>query len=390
MKRYGSRLSQRTYLNKKGKVSMTISEQPIPKDPEGAATLLATLEVKDQDEAICRYPTCNALRQVASKSGRPSAYCDNTDHTAVSNHRARQQLRAAVAGGLSATVKTEQHASPVVPVESLRTSVVYGMQQLQANLERYLSVITTIADPDLSAAQIQATLDQAQARIAEAQQMISAERSLRLAAEIARTAAEAQAQEERDATESAIGRMEEMEAYSEQLKEEHEQHQRKIQAEYAALIERIRIETQHRIEEVEQQAREALARAQAATTVAQAEAKQADGRARAALAQAVTAERLVSDTRDALKREREEIDRLRKEHTQTIAELRERADVDRFDARDALKREREEITRLRTELSAVRKQAEQATTRADTLATTNDTLRGQLIQLQAKEQPTQK
>ena len=98
----------------------------------------------------------------------------------------------------------------------------------------------------------------------------------------------------------------------------------------------------------------------------------------------------MSDARDALSRERAEIDRLRKEHAQTIAELRERAEVDRSDARDALKREREEITRLRTELSALRKQAEQATTRADTLATTNDTLRGQLVQLQIKEQSTQK
>ena len=226
---------------------MTTSDQPLPKDPEGAAALLATLEVKDQDEAICRYPTCSNLRQAATGTGRPSAYCDNTDHTPVSNHRARQQLRAAVAGGSSATAAKTEHASPVVPVESLRTSVVYGMQQLQTNLERYLSVLTTIADPDLSAAQIQATLDQAQARVAEAQQMISAERSLRLAAEIARTAAEAHAQEEHDAAESAIGRMEEVETRSEQEREEHEQRLREIQAEHTAALERLRIEMQGRI-----------------------------------------------------------------------------------------------------------------------------------------------
>jgi colicin import membrane protein len=184
------------------------------------AAMIATLEVKDQDEVICRYPTCNNLRQAATGTGRPSAYCDNTDHTPVSNHRARQQLRAAVAGGSSATPVKPEQASPVVPVESLRTTVVHGMQQLQTNLERYLSIITTLADPDLSAAQIQATLDQAQTRVAEAQQIISAERSLRLAAEIARTAAEAQAQEAHDAAESAIGRMEEVEARSEQQRDE--------------------------------------------------------------------------------------------------------------------------------------------------------------------------
>jgi hypothetical protein len=47
---------------------------------------------------------------------------------------------------------------------------------------------------------------------------------------------------------------------------------------------------------------------------------------------------------------------------------------------------------LRTELSAVRKQAEQATVRADTLAVANDDLRQQLVQIQMKEreQPKQK
>ena len=371
---------------------MTTNDQlPIPKDPEGAAALLATLEVKDQDEAICRYPTCNSLRQAATGTGRPSAYCDNTDHTAVSNHRTRQQLRAAVAGGSSATgAKTEQTPPIVAPVESLRTTVVHGMQQLQTNLERYLSVITTIADPDLSAAQIQASLDQTQARIAEAQQMISAERSLRLAAEIARTAAEAHAQEEHDAAELAIGRMEEVETRSERQREEHEQHLAEIQAESTATIERIRTEAQHQREVVEQQASETIARAQAATVAAQEEAKQADGRARDALAQATTAERLVSEARIALDRERQEIDRLRKEHAEAMADARVRAAADRSEARVALEREREEINRLRTELSVTHKQVEQATARADKLAVANDDLRGKLLQMQTKEQSTQK
>jgi hypothetical protein len=96
----------------------------------------------------------------------------------------------------------------------------------------------------------------------------------------------------------------------------------------------------------------------------------------------------VSEAHASLQRERAEIDRLRGEHAEAIAEARRHAEADRAEARIALERERAEIDRLRTELAAIRKQAEQATTRADTFATLNDELRKQLVQAQAKEQPT--
>jgi colicin import membrane protein len=365
------------------------SDQPFPKDPVAAADILAALKIKDENETMCRYPRCEDPRQVITVTGgRPTAYCQNPKHNAVSNHRARAALKAAAESVSSvATARQETPLAGSGGVESLRNSVVSRIAQLQSDMERYLSALTELSDPDLSAAQIQASLDQANARVAEAQQAISTERSLRLAADLARTAAQAEAQAEREAAELAIQQTEEAEARIQRLREGNEQALTQIQAEHTAKIERLVSEAQYQREEMEHQAREALARAQAATTMAQEEARQADVRAHEALAQAATAERLVSEARASLDRERAEIDRLRKEHAEAIADARTRAEADRSEARIALDRERKEIDRLRTELAAIRKQAEQVIVRADTLAVANDELRGQLVQLQTREQP---
>ncbi len=330
----------------------------LPKDPETAAAILAALEEKDK--TLCTYPTCQELRQVTTGTGRPSSYCGNPDHNPVSNHRARQQLKA-VARGVSTEAATKRELprpSGVAPVESLRASVVSGMLQLQGNLERYLSVLTEIADPDLSAAQIQATLDRAEARVAEAQQSASAERSLRLAADTAALAAEVDARAEREAAEQAIEHMEETEARIQRLMEETERHIAEIQMEQDETINRMHIEAQRQREEIQKQAREAITEAQVATVTAQEEARQANIRAHDAEAEAhaqiATAERLVSEARATLDRERAEVDR------------------------------------LRSELAAVRTQAEQATMRADRLAIVTDELRAQLIQMQTeREKPNQ-
>jgi hypothetical protein len=73
--------------------------------------------------------------------------------------------------------------------------------------------------------------------------------------------------------------------------------------------------------------------------------------------------------------------RAREEAERRIGEIQRDRD-------DALERERAEIDRLRTELAATRKQAEQATVRADNFAVLNDELRKQLVQAQTKERPT--
>ena len=67
--------------------------QQLPKDPGAAAEILAALDAKDKDEAICRYPTCYASRQATiGTSGRPSAYCSDPEHNANHSRRARLQL----------------------------------------------------------------------------------------------------------------------------------------------------------------------------------------------------------------------------------------------------------------------------------------------------------
>ena len=96
----------------------------LPIDPL-AADVLAALNEKDQDETICRYPTCREPRQLATGTGRPSAYCSDPTHTAVTNHRARASLKALATGATQAqerVVKRESSAG-IAPVESLRGSV---------------------------------------------------------------------------------------------------------------------------------------------------------------------------------------------------------------------------------------------------------------------------
>ena len=368
-----------------------MTEQPLAKDPATAATTLAALEEKDTNEALCRYPTCRELRQATTKSGRPSAYCENPEHTPVSNHRARQYLKTLVAGGAPDGTTKREIPSAVggVPVESLRNSVVSRITQLQSDMERYLSALVNISDPDLSAAQIRAALDQADARVAAAQQDVSVERSLRLTAETARMAGEAEARAEREAAEQAIGRMEEAEAKTlrlieemEQQKEEAERRIADLQAEHADAINRLHVETERRIEEREQQAKDAIAQAQAATATAQEETRQANAHTHEARVQAATASGLVIEARATLDRERAEVDRLRGELAATIKDARTRAEADRADARIALDRERAEIERLRAELTTTR-------TRADQLATQADGLRAQLMQVTERESPHQ-
>src|SRR6266487_3866329 len=379
--------------------AIRMSVDQLAKDPARAAEILADLERKDAEATACRYPTCQEPRQTASATGRPVVYCQNPEHNPVTNHRARQYLKALTAGMTSETaVATRESSKPpgMAPVESLRNSVLGRITQLQSEMERYLVALTEMADPDLSAAQIRAALDQADARIASAQQDVSVERSLRLAAETARTAAQEEAQAEREAAEQAIERMEEAEARIQSLLKETRQQIADIEAERNETIERLRVEAQQqreeaelriaeiqaehtaiverlhvKQEETEQQARKAIAEAQENV-------RQANIQAHEARVQAATASGQVLDARAALDRERAEVDRLRDELAVTRKDARERAEADRAEASIALDRERAEIERLRDELALTR-------TRADQLAAQADGLRAQLVQAQITE-----
>jgi len=356
------------------------------RDPSQVAAILTELENKDEKE--CSYPTCHDLRQMTTGTGRPSTYCSNPKHNAVNSHRARQQLRAAAAleTSVDATTKREApSASVTAPVESLRSSVLGRITLLQSDLERYVTVLGQLSDPDVSAAQIQAALAQANARVAEAQQHVSVEQALRLKAEHDLLIAQEEAHSEREAAEQAIAHMEEVETNAQHQLEEAEQRITEIQKDRDTTVERVHVEAQQRIQEIEGQAKRDIAQARGETTVAQEKARQANIAALEARAQASTAERLVNEAHTSLERERSETDRLRKELAETIAEARRRAEADRVETQTALRRERSEIDRLREELTTIRKQSEQATSRADALALSNDQLRVQLAQSQTRQ-----
>ncbi len=363
------------------------TDQQLPKDPVVAANILAALKAKDEDETICRYPTCHELRQIPTGTGRPSAYCQNTEHTALASRRARQRLQAIADNVALETISKQKPPLPmsIAPVESLRASVVSSITQLQQNMEHYLATLTTMTDPDLSAAQIQAIIDQAECRVAEAQQNASTERSLRLAAEVASIAARQDAQAEREAAEVAIMAMEEAEART-----------KRIEAERDETVNRMHIEVQRKIEEIETQARQAITTAQAIATSAEEQARQADARAHNAetdaRSQIATAEQLVHEARTTLRREQDQVDQLRAElsdarlHAETErVKAHTLLERERAEARSTLEYERSEVHRLQAELAASRTHIEHVTKRADQLATLTDELRAKLVQIQIIE-----
>lgn len=386
-------------------IQIMSTDSTLPKDPQAAAEMLAALPLKDQNDTICRYPTCYNPRRAETGTGRPSAYCDNAEHTALSNHRARASLKAIASGATQETTgKREQPVVGAVPVESLRSAVLQAMTHLNSGLERYISTLVEIADPDIAASQIQAVQDRAEARIADAHQAVSTEHSLRLAAESASVAARQEAHTEREAAELAIQHMEEAEARTVRIQEEAEQHIAAVQTERDETVRHIRDEARQQIEETFQQAKEAVAIAETATATAQEGARLANSRAHDAEVDArtriETAEHVVREANATLQRERSEVDRLRAELATTITEARTRAEAERAEATATLQRERTEVDRLRGELVSVTTNArDQATvdrlemdrlraelvtarTRADRFAELNETLRTQLLERQ--------
>ena len=377
-------------------------------DPLAAAKALARLAVKDQNDAMCRYPECEQPRR-ATETGRPSAYCDHPDHTALSNHRARASLKAVASGTPAETPTKKEHPTGAIPVESLRSSVLQSMTQLQSGLERYISTLVEITDLDIATAQIQAVQDRAEASIADAHQAVSTERSLRFAAEAANMAAQKNAQAEREAAEQAIAAMEEAEAKAQRIQEEAEQQRVTVQTERDATVGRVQREAQEQIEVAFREAKEAIAEAEAETATAHEQARQAEERAHDAevdaQARIVAAEQLVREANATVERERTEVDRLRKEHETTIQEARIRAEADRAEAAAALARERAEVNRLReevvtvtatsreqaaadrSELDRLRADLAASHVRADQLATLSDELRTQLTHLLGKQRP---
>lgn len=372
------------------------TDPSLPKDPASAAALVEQLARKDQDLAVCRYPTCYERRRPPEKGGKPPAYCGNPLHTPLRSSRARAEIADLAKGLPSASLETEEPASTAT-VRSLRDVVLARLEQFQDHLGLYLAAIREVSDPDIASAQIEAANQRANASASVAQETAETERALRLSAEHARTTAQEDAQAARSETTLAVAKMHEAEERARQEREEHERLLAEHQQEHERALETLRLDTKQRIEAISQQAANESAQAQARTATAEEEARQAQVRARdaevEARARVESVEHRLAEIQRVLRREQDEIGRLRQERDTRETEAQLRAESDRKEiqhlrtelaaaisqARDQTAEDRQEITRLREHLVTV-------TRRADDLAIANDALHVQLLKSQQRTQ----
>ena len=374
-------------------------DNTLPKDPKVAQQILDALVLKDQDDQICRYPTCSNLRRLAENGGKPPSYCEDPLHTPVRNSRARTYLENLVKELPSNFLETEQPITTTT-VQSLRDKVLVELSRFSDQLSQYLTGLKELSDPEIAAAQIEAAQHRADALIAAAQERVETERSLRLSAENSRDTAQRDAQAAREEAALAITKLQEVETRAQQQQEAHAFQITTLQQEHEQAIEVMQTEAQQTIEAIQQQADKAVARVQEAVALAEENAQQATMRAHDAEAKARMqiegANHLVTEAQAALRREQDEVARLRQENATATAEARSHAETDRAeiqqlrttltatisDARTRADDDRTEIQRLRESLNTANK-------RADDLALANDQLRTQLIQETHREKPEQ-
>ena len=378
----------------------------LPKDAGAAQQLLEQLITKDLNEEICRYPTCSDPRKISEKGGKPPAYCGNPLHTPQKNLRARSYIENLAQGLPSVSLDTEQPVTALA-IQSLRDKALTELERFSEHLSIYVTSLREFSDPDIAAAQIEAAQHRADALIAASQETVETERSLRLSAEHSRDTAQKDAQAARAEAALALAKMQETEERARKQQEEYQRQITALQKEHAEAIEAIRLDAQNQIASVKATASEEIALAQAATTEAQKEARRAEARAHDAETEArlavTNAEQRVTEAYTTLKREQDEVVRLRKERdTQaeadrkeiqqlrgelaaTIAAARTRADDDRAEIqqlRASLLNANKRADDDRAEIQQLRASLLNANKRADDLALSNDALRTQLTQLQ--------
>jgi len=362
----------------------------LPKDSEKAQQVLEALVIKDQDERICRYPTCPERRKISEKGGKPPVYCDNPLHTPQRNLRARNYLEDLAKGLSPVVLETEQPVTSVV-VQSLRGHVLTSLDRFSDHLGLYVAALRELTDPDIAAAQIEAAQHRADALIAAAQEKVETERSLRLSAENSRDTAQRDAQAARDEAALALEKMHESETRAQQQQEADALQIATLQEEHERVIETIHAEAQQRVEEIQRQADQDMTRAHDATATAQEEAQNARMRTHDAETEArmqiERANLLVAEAQATLRREQEEVLRLRQERDDAATEAHTRADADRHEIlqlRTALTQAiadgRTRAEDDRTEMQRLRQSVDAATRRADELARANDALRTQLLE----------
>ena len=118
---------------------------------------------------MCNYPGCSRTITRGGGPGRPSEYCDHPEHTRWRAWRERQRLQQEEAQPSSATVTVTQQGP--VTAARLRADELLAQfrtlaEQLGGTLTTAVAELSTLADPAVAEAQVQAVQAEAARRIA--------------------------------------------------------------------------------------------------------------------------------------------------------------------------------------------------------------------------------
>jgi hypothetical protein len=286
-----------------------------------------TAETTVEEAPRCAFPECTArpVPKDPNAPGRAPKYCSDPDHNAMSAYRAKR-------GKTSATkaAPVEEPSDRVVTDAARTAGIVQGtvlqkVDELQAELARYVDLLQTINDPDAAEAEVASVAAAADSQVAEWRKKATTANTEREAAVRQRDLARAETEEAQEAADRAIAELEQetarFEAETERIRTEAEQRVERLQAEADQDVEKAKEEADKRVREAQDKAGKAEVAAKAeveamektvkavqaekeqAVTAAQGEATAAEERAREAEALAVQAER-DAETRVAAEKER--------------------------------------------------------------------------------------
>ncbi|MFJ4851698.1 hypothetical protein ACIP64_40940, partial [Streptomyces sp. NPDC088733] len=156
----------------------------------------------------CQFPGCGNPPEPKDPTvpGPAPKYCVREDHNPLTAYRAKKRKAAGPAGTRPVQEPDTDHpvTGAAADAVNVREEVLREVTALRADLDRYLTLLQTVSDPEAAEAQMLAVQSDADARIASAEQRADAERSRRLTAEAVARAAEDAKTAAEEATEQAV------------------------------------------------------------------------------------------------------------------------------------------------------------------------------------------
>ncbi|MFJ2833570.1 hypothetical protein ACIPC1_39535 [Streptomyces sp. NPDC087263] len=244
--------------------------------------------VETEVPVTCKFTGCSNRPEPKdpSKPGPAPEYCAREDHNAGTKWRLDQQAKRAAkraAGSAGAPeIEAVESDKPVTDsaadAVNVRETVIAKVDQLRAELERYITLLQTVNDPEAAEAQMLAVESEAQTRIATADQRADAERSRRVTAEnVARAAEEAKAAAD-EAAEQLMNELEEAQAQFQsetaRIREDAAAQIEAAQNEAAMAVETAKHDANSKVERITQDAAQAREQLLAETAMKVAEFKQ--------------------------------------------------------------------------------------------------------------------